>query len=277
MGIDLHVHSRCSDGLLSPAEVVAAAYASGTKLIALTDHDTLAGLPEAHTAGAAHGVTVVPGIELSCALEGTSIHVLGYSFDPGCEALRAVLDRRSVERRGRIAGMVSRLADLGLSVDLDEVLAEATGPSVGRPHLARVMVRRGLVGSFDEAFRRYLFRGGPAYVPGNSLGASEAIDLLHQAGGVAVLAHPGVEDLDARLPEIAAIGIDGIEVFHADHGSDAVRRYGDWAARQGLFATGGSDFHGSGRHGGRKIGVPGLAEEVWGKVEEAAARRRARR
>ena len=243
--VDLHSHSTCSDGELSPSQLVELAAIAGVETLALTDHDTLDGLEEAHEAALEHGIKIVNGIELS-AWHGREVHILGYFVDPASPALRQSTIELTEDRVRRIEEIGRRLADLGRPVDVDRLIARGTsrsGGNLGRPHVARELIDAGHVRTFDEAFRRFLGSGGPAYVPCTRLGVADAISLIHQAGGVSVLAHPALEDVNSALPEFVDAGLDGVETVHPSHGHKEQIDYRDLAARWRLCTTGGSDFH----------------------------------
>lgn len=238
-----------SDGTLSPTELVELAAREGLAALAVTDHDHVGGLAEARRAGARLGVEVVAGIELSVAHEVREFHLLGYLFDEGDPALLAALSSLREARAGRAEQMVARLRGLGVDVSLEDVAREAgpEGGAVGRPHVARALVKRGYASSIQDAFDRYLADGRPAAVPKRKLSAREALGLVHGAGGVAVLAHPVtvVEGRrEALVRELAALGLDGIEVVHSKHGPAEVARFRALARELDLVETGGSDFHG---------------------------------
>lgn len=254
MRIDLHTHSAVSDGTDTPAELVAQAALAGLDVVALTDHDTFDGLPEALAAGQQHGVEVVPGIEISTQVAGQSVHLLGYWCDPADEVLSAELARVRAGRSGRVEQTCRLLALAGVPVTVAEVEAAAAGaPSIGRPHFADALIAKGFVADRREAFDKYLADGGPAYVSRYATPCEKAIAMVHGAGGVAVLAHPwgrgrehvlGAERIEWLTTEH---GLDGIEVWHQDHDADARERLTALAARLGLVPTGSSDHHGAGK------------------------------
>jgi 3',5'-nucleoside bisphosphate phosphatase len=244
--IDLHCHTTFSDGELAPDALVQRAIARRVGVLSITDHDSVEALPAARAA-AGSALELVPGIEVSTSSNGLDLHILGYYFDPENRDLAERLGRFREERSERMKNMVARLAELGIEVDLDEVLAIAGHGVVGRPHLAEVLVRDGHVENADDAFRRLLGAHGLAYVPRPKFPPAEAIALIRGAGGVAVLAHPGPGLVDSVIEGLAAHGLGGIEVWHPQHGALTVRRYQALAERLGLLETGGSDFHGEGR------------------------------
>lgn len=245
MRLDLHLHSTRSDGALAPEAVVAAANAGGLDVIALTDHDTAAGVEAAAAAAAAAGgPRVVAGIELTCSLDGVEVHLLGYGFAPGHPAIAAFAARGAVLRRERLAAMVARLNDLGVPVREAEVEVEPGCESVGRPHLARALVRRGTVPTFQDAFTRFLGDGGPAWVPSLGPALAEGIATIRAAGGVSVWAHPALEDA-RRFAAGRALGLDGVETIRPRL-EPAVSLALEQAAREtGLLFSGGSDWHGA--------------------------------
>jgi len=244
--VDLHAHTTFSDGLLTPEELVARAIEKRLGALAVTDHDTVEAIPRARAAAGAQ-LELVPGIEMSTAFEGADLHILGYYLNPDHAPLGERLMRFQQERRDRTQAIVARLRELGVSVDLDEVL-ELAGPGViGRPHVAQAMVRAGLVSDFDDAFERYLGAQAPAYVPRPAFSPREAIALIHSADGVSVLAHPGPQMPDSVIERLCGFGLRGIEVWHPQHGVTTVRRFQALAQRLGLLSTGGSDFHGEHR------------------------------
>jgi predicted metal-dependent phosphoesterase TrpH len=270
---DLHLHSTCSDGTLAPRALVALAREVGLRAIALTDHDTLDGLAEARGAADAAGIEFVSGVELTCDLDGRNIHLLGYLFDEGDRALAACLadTRRRREARGR--EMVERLAALGVHVPFDAVQREAGTSPVGRPHVARALVATGAVGSIDEVFRRFLADDGPAFVRADVVSSADAIAMIRAAGGAAVMAHPalyrGRRDFE-MVERLAEQGMTGVEVWHPKHRAEETARLVALAARLGLIATGGSDFHGP---PGRDVspGAAGVALDVVAELTAACA------
>ncbi len=254
MRIDLHTHSSISDGTDTPAELALKAQQAGLDVVALTDHDTFAGLDEAVAEGQRLGLTVLRGMELSCSRQGHSVHLLAYGADPAAPALDAELEKVRGGRMGRLDGVLQRLAELGVPVSEEQVLAEmGNSPSMGRPHIADAMVKAGHVRDRTEAFDRFLADGGPAHVPRYGIEIQRGIDLVHEAGGVAVIAHPWGRGRESVLPpeflaELAAEhGLDGIEVDHHDHDLETRARLRQLAADLGLLATGSSDYHGTGK------------------------------
>lgn len=247
--IDLHTHSTASDGTDSPGRVAELAAQAGCLAFALTDHDGLDGVAEAAEAAARLGVRFLPGCEISCAHAGT-LHLLVYFVGPGEGPLQDALVRLQAVRDQRNRSMVTRLAELGLPVSWDELQAEAGGHGAGRPHAAAVLVRKGVVGSVQEAFDRYLAKGRPGYVEKERLAVEEAVALARASGGVAVLAHPlslnlTLRELDAAIGELAGVGIAGIEAVYGRYSAEERSALVDMAERWGLVASGGSDYHGA--------------------------------
>lgn len=249
MAVDLHTHSNASDGSDPPATVVALAADAGLSAVALTDHDNLDGIAEAAAAGAALGIEVIPGTELSVEWEGGPMHLLVYFIDgagPLEDAMATIRNGRS-ERNLRL---VDRLQGLGMDISYHDVAAEAGGSGVGRPHFAAVMVAKGYVDDIPEAFDRYLASGRPGYEPRMRLAATTAIDLARQSGGVPVVAHPhtigvGADDYNRAFRELAQAGLGGIECYYAEYSPDLRDHLASVATDLGMVATGGSDYHGA--------------------------------
>jgi predicted metal-dependent phosphoesterase TrpH len=243
---DLHLHTCYSDGLDAPAEVVHRAATMKFTTIAITDHDTTAGVPEAQATGTACNVEVLAGIELTCRVDAVEVHLLGYFFGDRwrAPALQNVLERARQIRIDRMTRMVAQLNALGVPLRVEAVAALAVAGTTGRMHVARALVQTGAVRSAEEAFDRFLRPGKPGYVERERITAEDGITLIHQAGGVAVLAHPGLNHVDHRLAELAAQGLDGLEVWHTRHTAAQTQRYRLLTERLGLVATAGSDCHG---------------------------------
>jgi predicted metal-dependent phosphoesterase TrpH len=248
VGIDLHVHSSASDGTDPPATVVRRAARANLDVVALTDHDTQAGMAEARMALPPH-LTLVPGMELSCLLEGSSVHLLAYLFDPDDPALNTETELIRDDRTHRAKAMVAKLRELGAPVTWDQVTEIAGGAVVGRPHIARALAAAGVVETPADAFtKEWIGDGGRAHVSRYAPDPARAISLVRAAGGVPVLAHPrspGYEITDEVIIGLAAAGLAGVEVWHPDHDHAERTRLAALASRLGLVATGGSDDHGS--------------------------------
>ncbi|GAB2702396.1 PHP domain-containing protein [Paenibacillus thermoaerophilus] len=247
---DLHMHSLRSDGMHRPAELPEMAARAGLAAIALTDHDTMAGVEEAAEAGERIGIEVVPGVEISTADGGQDIHVLGYFVDPSDPLLRARLESQRDVRKARNRLMIEALRAHGVDITLEEVaeLAARSGKSadnLGRPHIADCLVHKGYAAGRADAFDRWIGKGAPAYVLPPRIAPEEAVDWIREAGGAAVLAHPGLYGDEPLVERLIAYGLDGIEAYHSDHTPEQERAYAALAERHGLVATAGSDFHGS--------------------------------
>lgn len=249
--IDLHTHSTCSDGTDPPARIAELAAAAGCSAVALTDHDTLFGLDEARRRAAELGVTLVPGCEVSCAYRGRNPHVLVYFVEDGDGPLQEELVRLREDRKVRNARLVARLQNLGFPITYDELVAESGDEeSVGRPHVAAVMVRHGLARSIPDAFDCWLGEGKPAYIPKARVTPDEIAKLALASGGVPVLAHPftlelGPADLASAVRELAEAGFAGVEAYYGRYTRDQRAMLRDLTRRNGLVATGGTDYHGT--------------------------------
>lgn len=266
--VDLHTHTTASDGLLTPTELVRHAIAGGLVAIAVTDHDTTAGLTEALAAGAEQGIEVVPGVEISTSHAGLEVHLLGYFVDAGSVEFERLLASRREDRDGRAREMVQRLRALGLNIEYEDVLREAGRGAVGRPHVAAALVTKRCVQTKQEAFDRYLADGRPCAVPKPVFPLAEAIELLHGMGAVAVCAHPGLLKRPELLEEMPALGLEGVEVYYPKHLPDQQRELLGFARARGLVATGGSDFHSPTQPG--PLGQHRIPAQV---LEELRARR----
>jgi 3',5'-nucleoside bisphosphate phosphatase len=245
---DLHMHTTFSDGTATPAELVARAKHNGVRCIALTDHDTLAGLEDCFAEGAKQGVEIIAGTELSIDYRDKTTHLLGYFSGPKVPTLEQRLSGIRGGRDNRNEKICNKLQALGLAVTLAEVEAIAT-ESVGRPHIAQILMQKGYVASVKEAFDKYLEKGRPAYVGRDRLTPEEAIGAIREAGGVPVLAHPylvgPMEEIDAVLDDLVPLGLLGVECVYSEHSAEQVRCFRAAAEKRGLLVTGGSDFHGT--------------------------------
>ena len=247
--VDLHVHSNASDGAFSPREVVHRAADIGLKAVALTDHDTTAGLAEALAAGPDAGIEVIPGVEISGEFEEGACHILGYFIDPAAAALGRVLETAREGRRRRNAQILERLHDLGFDLTMDDVTRKQTAGTLTRAHFAAAMLEKGYVKNWDEAFEKYLGRGKPAFVGRKRVEPAEAVGAIRDAGGLAALAHPrqlnrSVAETEEWLRRFAEAGIEAVEVSSPDHTANYAKHYGEMAQRLGLLAIGGTDWHG---------------------------------
>lgn len=241
------MHTTASDGRLTPVELVVRAAAAGLTTISVTDHDTVAAIAEATAAAAASGMRVVPGIEITSIDDGRDVHMLGYFFDQDSPRLAELLVNQRALRVSRVREIAARLASLNIAVDVERILQHAAsrpGSSVGRPQLARELVRAGFAGSVQQAFDLWLAAGRPAYVPRSGPSPAAVVETIHAAGGVASMAHPGVTRRDDLIAPLIDRGLDAIEVFHSDHTPEDVTVYRGMAIRFNALVSGGSDFHG---------------------------------
>lgn len=250
MEIDLHVHTTASDGTLTPSQTVQLAKRRQLKAIAITDHDTVDGVKEALEEGKRLSIEVIPGVEISANAKTGSLHLLGYFVETERGILKEKLERLKQARSERNPRIADRLNDLGVHITYEEVVRASGGGQVGRPHFAQVLVNRGYVRSISEAFDRYLAQGAPAYVGKFRFEVKEAMDIVLEAGGVPVLAHPftmncAPDELETRVTELVQDGLKGIEVFYPDHTGEQTVQYQRLADKLGLVKTGGSDFHGA--------------------------------
>ncbi len=241
---DLHLHSQFSDGTFAPEEIAARAQRQELRAIALTDHDTVEGCERTAAACATAGIEFIIGTELTAEHHDRELHILAYLVDPQNPRLVTEIAKFQKVRQERIREMVARINELNIPLKVEEVFALANCRSPGRPHVARAMVQARLCGTLDEAFERFLKKGRPAWVPKAKMSAMEAIELIHQAGGLAVMAHPGLNRTDESIPELVAAGLDGIECFHTKHNPATAERYQAIAREHDLLITGGSDCHG---------------------------------
>lgn len=288
---DLHVHTTASDGLLSPEEVVTLCERRDVAVVAIADHDTVAGIRQLfsecrgqscparrdlswNSSFYSRGVEIIPAVEVNAELDEKEVHILGYfvPVDPGSE-FAMLLDTIRRSRMDRVRAMVLRLEELGFPVELERVLSFAKGESIGRPHVGQAMVERGYVSSVKEAFEKYLGVGKPAYVPRAHLAPVQAVKSIVHAGGVAVWAHPGTAGCDYLLKELVENGLDGLECLHPEHSPEDTRRYATLAREHGLIATGGSDFHGPGSGEGGELGEWVVDYSVVTLLKEARLKR----
>ncbi len=273
MFADLHLHTAFSDGTYSPEELVGHACHQHLSAIAVTDHDTAEGCARAASACAQNGIEFLAGTELTAELDGHELHILGYGFDATHPRFQRELATFQRVRQERIREMVARLNGRGVPLRAETVFALANCQSPGRPHVARALVQGGYCSSLDEAFERFLKKHRPAWVPKFKMSALQAIELLHAANGVAVMAHPGLNRLDPLIPELVAAGLDGLECWHTKHSVAAVQHYLELALRYGLLPTGGSDCHGLNK-GQPLIGTVKVPFEYYECLKQAVAARR---
>jgi predicted metal-dependent phosphoesterase TrpH len=241
---DLHLHTQFSDGTFTPEELAGHGARLGFAALALTDHDSVEGCARMAAACAAADIEFIIGAELTAEHEDTEVHILGYFLDAENQTLLTEIARFQAVRQQRIHEMVARLNGVNVPLEAESVFALANCKSPGRPHVARALVKAGLVGHLDEAFEKYLKKGRPAWVPKTKVSALESVGLIHQAGGLAVMAHPGLNRTDEIIPALVDAGLDGIECFHTKHSTALSERYLEIADRFHLLVTGGSDCHG---------------------------------
>jgi 3',5'-nucleoside bisphosphate phosphatase len=270
--IDLHTHSTASDGTISPSDLVRRARSVGIRILSLTDHDSTAGIEEATRAGVELGVEVIPGVELSAESSAGDLHLLGYFVDPESEALQVHLAGYREARDTRVARMVQRLREHGVPITLEQVMIKATGGSVSRAHVGRVLVDIGYAQSISDAFARWLGRNRPGFVPREPLGAADAVRVVIEAGGVPVLAHPLTLGVYRRqLPELKAAGLRGIEVYYGPYSDEQRAELLAAATQERLIATGGSDYHGPEHREGRELGTVLVPASCVEELRRAAA------
>lgn len=261
--IDLHCHSTASDGLLTPVELVAYARHREVSVIGLTDHDSINGIARATAAGAEQGVTVIPGVELSSEIDDLQAHILGYFIDPTSKSLQREFAWMNQTRQDRIERIVQNLNTAGISIILADVLAQSAGGTVGRPHVARVLVAAGYAESVSDAFAKYLTRGKPGYAVSEKISPEDAIKLINRAGGVAVLAHPwSTKNPAAAVARLAPAGLTGLECYYGEYPLAMQWDLVALATEYALIPTGGSDFHGPGVKSSDLGGVVVPAESV---------------
>ncbi|UCE66153.1 MAG: PHP domain-containing protein [Candidatus Zixiibacteriota bacterium] len=269
--IDLHIHTKASDGIFSPAQVVEVVLKLELKAFSITDHDTINGFAEAEKLIRGNNVEIIPGVELSCHYRGSDVHILGYYIDYANPEFEKKIFKFRQERYERGEEMVSRLNELGINLSMETVKDIAGKSAVGRPHVADALLKEEFVQTYDEAFARYIGYHAPAYVPKQTFTPEQGIDLIHLTRGVAVLAHPGTLKHDEFVPDFIAMGLDGIEAYHSQHSRNDVTRYKNMADKFGVIYTGGSDCHGP-RKGNVLIGnqrIPYKILENLKKVKES--------
>jgi predicted metal-dependent phosphoesterase TrpH len=275
--IDLHTHTTASDGRCTPPELVARAAAAGIQVLSVTDHDTVAGCAEAAASAMGAGIEFVPGIEITAVRGDADVHTLGYFIDTASPPFSVFLSEQRLRRIDRVREMIARLRSSGIELDTAAILQPALddpSQSAGRPWLARAMVAAGYVATTNEAFDRWLARGRPAFVPRLAAEPGEVIARIHDAGGIASLAHPGLLKQDDWLPDFVRAGLDAIEVYHTDHDAPATVRYASLAKKFGLAVTGGSDYHADQSHGAAALGSTSLPRDEYDRLIVLARRRR---
>ena len=282
--VDLHMHSNFSDGSDSPTQLVEKAKRLGLTAIALTDHDTIDGIPEFLEAGERLGIHTVPGVEISVDTKlpnNGHMHMLGLFIDPRGKKLKETLDYLRTQRNLRAEKIIRKLNELGVNITLEELLEEAGEGSIGRPHVAKILVRKGVVGSIQEAFDIYLAKGKPAYMDKVKLGEEDAIQMIHDAGGFAILAHPHLmnyptfEEARERIMQLREIGLDGFEIYYSTMPEDYTRGLIELAKAEGFVVSGGSDYHGANKDNiemGTGLGNLSVPDEIYWNLKEAHQR-----
>jgi len=268
---DLHVHTSASDGEETPQTVILRAIETGLAGLAITDHDTVDGLEPARQFIEENlfEIDFIPGIELNTDYGEDEVHILGYFIDFNSEYLKLRLSEIRDQRYSRAEKMIAKLQNMGINIEFEQVKNVALGKLIGRPHIARVLCSNGYADSQEEAFQLYIERGKPAYVPRYKFLPAEAIALIKQAGGIAVLAHPGLIKDNAKIYECIRLGIDGIEIFYPEHTEEQKQHFIEIAKENGLLMTGGSDFHGAGSsETRRKLGSAGIDENLINRIRE---------
>lgn len=269
---DLHTHTSCSDGKCSPEKLVERAVERGIQVLSVTDHDTVEGLVPAATAAEQRGLEFVTGVELSATVEESEIHLLAYGFDPSHSELRRHLEAMQAARRDRAWTIVERLREQGVEVEDQQLRADiATVHAVGRPHLAAALVRSGHVDTERAAFEQYLGEGKVGFVDKPVFAAAEALKLVHEAGGVGVLAHPGHWTSGRQIRRLTDVGLDGIETIHPSHDSSLRDYYERLAEGHSLVTTGGSDYHGRTEKEDARFGTLGMTRTEWERFRAAFA------
>jgi predicted metal-dependent phosphoesterase TrpH len=274
--IDLHTHTTASDGRCTPDELVARAVAAGVDVLSVTDHDTIAGCAPAAAACRAAGIEFVAGIEATAVRDGIDVHTLGYFVDVESQELGAFLADQRRTRIERVREMIDRLTAFGIVLDAAAILQPALDDqsrTAGRPWIARALVAAGHVATTQEAFGLWLGRGRPAFVPRIGVAPEQVIERIHEAHGIASIAHPGLLRRDEWLPRLAEAGLDAIEAYHTDHDAYTTARYVDLADRLAVAVSGGSDYHADRSHGGTSIGSVSLPREAYDRLVQLQSTR----
>ena len=271
--VDLHLHTPASDGTLSPTELIEQILQTTLRVVAVTDHDSTSGVDEAMTAAAGTELIVIPGIEFASEIDDSEVHLLGLFINHHSPALQAAIERLREQRIEAAQEMVRKLNSLGMDITWEQV-SELAGGSVGRPHIARALLAKGFISSIPEAFDRFIGNDGPARVPRPKFTPVEALEIVHAAGGVGVVAHPRtVKNLDEVMPALVEAGLAGIEVFAEKYGAEHQRRYQDLADRFSLIPSGGTDYHAFGSENEVKPGMSGPPPETARRLYERALSR----
>ena len=267
--VDLHLHTNHSDGSDSPGRVVERAAELDFAAIAITDHDTVSGLEEAQAWASKLGLELLPGTEISASHRGQEVHILGLGVDPEHAPFLKRLSKQVEQRVTRAREIVDRLLELGVPVNLERLFDRAEGAAIGRMHIAREVVEVGCATTVQDAFDKYIKRGRPAFVARPAMSCKEAIDTIHEAGGLAFVAHPGIGNLQRKLKGLLGQPFDGIEVFHTHHAPEQSETFAELARERGLLITGGSDCHGTVKGQAPEMGKVRMAWEHYARIREA--------
>lgn len=262
MAVDLHIHTTASDGTFSPSEAVQHAAKLHLKVISITDHDTVSGIPEAFEEAKNVGIEVIPGIEMGSDVGGRDIHILGYFIDYKSRWLHNYLETLKLLRLGRAEEMLKKLAQVNIKINLNDALRLATGGILTRAHIAKAMVEKGYVGNIKEAFNKYLGRDCPCYVVKYNYSVADVVQAIKNVGGIPVLAHPGVSQIDETIPQLVDAGLRGIEALAGDHTAAQVSHYKQLAKKYNLLITGGSDDHGPQTPGRFLLGRVSIPDKI---------------
>ena len=272
---DLHTHTTCSDGKLTPVELVQCAYEKKLSALSITDHDTFAGYAIAKEKADELGVELIPGVEISATFKEKESHILAYFFDPADKAFADFLNKQRVLRKRRIKGIINMVVKQGISVDYDEVVAEANGANIGRPHIARVMVHKGYVATVNEAFIRYLSNEKLGKIESGYLDWQEVITCIKESGGASILAHPALLYTDDEVQAFIEAGIDGLECIHPSQNFSLQQKYMHICERNELLITGGSDFHGGEYDMNKHFGTVTISSKLVEKMRRMTSQRKA--
>ena len=271
--IDLHLHTTASDGLFDPAVLVDLAWRAGIRTMSVTDHDTVAALPEVENAAVASRMAFVPGIEITAVHDGRDVHVLGYFIDRDAAELAGFLERQRADRVRRVGEMAEKLASMGKPVDREALLAPLPkGRSLGRPSIAKALVKAGHVADTRHAFDQLIGEGKPAFIPRRGACPADVIGIINRAGGIASLAHPGLLKRDDLIPDMIDAGLTAVEAFHSEHDETTTRHYLALAERHGILVSGGSDYHGEKERRKAAFGTVGLPPDRFERLKARVTR-----
>ncbi len=271
--IDLHLHTTASDGLSDPAALVDLAWRAGIGTMSVTDHDTVAALAEVESAAAASGIAFVPGIEITAVHDGRDVHVLGYFIDRYDPALEAFLEKQRADRVRRLIAIADKLAELGKPVDCGQLTAARPGGrSLGRPVIAKALVKAGHVVDMRQAFEQLIGQGKPAFIARRGACPADVIAIINHAGGIASLAHPGLLKRDDLIPGMIDAGLTAVEAFHSEHDTWTTEHYLVFAERHGILVSGGSDYHGERERRRAAFGTIGLPQDWFEKLKARVSR-----